>query len=619
MAATIYLIAWLWYELADQARAARILREVRREVEGFGSAFYAMIARLGRWMGFRGLLTRVEKGLIASTYRTVPMETRTAEAAKHYRFQQEYRVLGTLPGGGSTAKLFIVEPVTPRPDWPGSRFVLKYFDLRSGSRLDETMRESRSLQSARRIGAVLDYHTDGQAFYYVMPFFEGPTLAASVRSRFASLEPDQWLAERDARRLLGWYESLLQQLADFHQAGVVHKDVKPDNVIVVGSKAKLIDVGLLTDITSNFTLTTHGTEYYRDPEMVRLALAGTKVNEVDARRFDIYSAGAVLYYLIEGNFPACGPLSQFTRPVPFALQWIAAQAMADASKRYPSVEVMLADLQAFLKQAERGRMDEIKPADLPSFTGEFQPESFHRRPQPAGQPYWSVPPADTSKGRWIRGRQRPRRRRWFAGMFKLMVLALILVAIVQFAANVSHPQRVLVTNGPITVDGPGVRASVSAPPSLTMQQAMTEQLELWLRQTEMAYEAIRPAVPFDADALPIVVTANYLDTPGAFDRDATTQVYERLQALENPVICASDLRLPAGRLDEMTYADRLTPAMTAALRAAGQFEQDPLLLYVSLSSEQSARMALVSTLSRDECEIEWQLETSLYNLPAAWD
>ena len=96
--------------------------------------------------------------------------------------------------------------------------------------------------------------------------------------------------------------------------------------------------------------------------MVRLALAGVRVNEVDARRFDVYSAGAVLYFLIEGQFPACGPLSEFQRPVPFALQWMVAQAMADASKRYPSIEVMLADLEAFLARSKRGRMDEVKPA-----------------------------------------------------------------------------------------------------------------------------------------------------------------------------------------------------------------------------------------------------------------
>ena len=45
------------------------------------------------------------------------------------------------------------------------------------------------------------------------------------------------------------------------------------------------------------TLTTHGTEYFRDPEMVRLALKGVKVHQVDGAKFDIYAVGAVLFLL----------------------------------------------------------------------------------------------------------------------------------------------------------------------------------------------------------------------------------------------------------------------------------------------------------------------------------
>ena len=51
-----------------------------------------------------------------------------------------------------------------------------------------------------------------------------------------------------------------------------------------GQRAHLVDFGLLSRLRSAMTLTTHGTEYFRDPEMVRMALRGVKVHEVRAPR-----------------------------------------------------------------------------------------------------------------------------------------------------------------------------------------------------------------------------------------------------------------------------------------------------------------------------------------------
>jgi serine/threonine protein kinase len=611
LAACIYLVWVGWYSLTDRQRGKRLLREAQREVQGAGSAFYSFTGRFLRWLGFGGLLERVERGLVASTRPTMPMETQTAEAVKHYKFQENYRVLGSLPGGGSTAKLFIVEPTEPRPDWPGKRFVLKYFDLRSGSRLDETMRESRSLQSARRIGAVLDYHFDEQAFYYVMPFYEGPTLAASVQARFADLEPDQWLAEPDARRLLGWFRSLLRQLADFHRAGVVHKDVKPDNVIVVGDDVRLIDVGLLTEITSTFTLTTHGTEYYRDPEMVRLALSGAKVYEVDARRFDIYSAGALLYHMLEGSFPACGPLSQFTRPVPFALQWMSAQAMADASKRYSSIDQLLDDLEAFLRRSKRGRMDEVKPADLPSFDGQAQAEAYPPPPPPAPTPLpiYGQSTRPVRYPRWHR-RNRPRRRRFLRSALFLILMVVLLAALVN---AISRPPG----TGTMSI----VQDTVPEPPMLrvpakllTLQSALNQPIRSWLSQIEAAHEAASPGEDFDATGVPILVTANYLDTPGAFDAEATRLVCEHLD-LDYWFIPVEGLPIDPQTLKRAASVNHLTDELGEELRRAADLSESPMLLYVRLTGDESAQVALVSELARDETPIEWQLYTS----PSPWD
>ena len=110
----------------------------------------------------------------------------------------------------------------------------------------------------------------------------------------------------------------METLRAYHDGGLWHKDVKPENVIVHDGRAHLVDLGLVTPLRSAMTLTTHGTEYFRDPEMVRQALRGVKVHQVNGAKFDIYAAGAVLYFLIENDFPAHGALSRFTRKSPEA-------------------------------------------------------------------------------------------------------------------------------------------------------------------------------------------------------------------------------------------------------------------------------------------------------------
>ena len=84
--------------------------------------------------------------------------------------------------------------------------------------------------------------------------------------------------------------------------------------------------------------------------MVRMALKGVKVHQVDGAKFDVYAAGAVLYSVIENSFPAHGGLSQITRRCPDALRWVIRRAMTDYDKRYPSAGSMLADLN-YLRRA----------------------------------------------------------------------------------------------------------------------------------------------------------------------------------------------------------------------------------------------------------------------------
>jgi len=285
-----------------------------------------------------------------------------------YPFEDRYRIESQLGSGGSTARLFVVRRVDGnRPI--GDRMVLKYFDMGMGSRLEEVIRESRGMQVAKDMGIVLDHHLDQNHFYYVMPYYEGETLTRASARLHRHLTADEGLPEESVRICLSWMSELLRILDGYHRQGVIHKDVKPDNVIVTQGGVRLVDLGLLTPLASALTLTTHGTEYFRDPEMVKLAVQGKRVRDVEAVRFDIYSSGAVMYLLLDGSFPACGPLSRITRPVPMALSWITSRAMAEGEKRYPSVAAMRADLEAVIKKADQAGYDAIQVSALPSFSG----------------------------------------------------------------------------------------------------------------------------------------------------------------------------------------------------------------------------------------------------------
>ncbi len=287
-----------------------------------------------------------------------------------------WRVVGALAGGGSGGRLWLAEPLADkRRELSGAgrtcpdKVVIKSFSLEEGSTLPQIVRENRALAAARELGLVLEHELTASRFHYVMPFVPGEDLGA-VTARLHAQSGPAGLDDEPLRAALGFSADLLSTLDRFHRAGLWHKDVKPSNILVSDGRVHLVDLGLITPLASAMTLTTHGTEYFRDPEMVKLALKGVKVHEVDGVKFDVYGAGAVLYSMIENSFPVHGSLSQITRRCPEALRWIVRRAMADMANRYPSAQAMLADVRVVQAAADPFR---VRPAELPSLAGGQEP------------------------------------------------------------------------------------------------------------------------------------------------------------------------------------------------------------------------------------------------------
>jgi serine/threonine protein kinase len=285
-----------------------------------------------------------------------------------------YTIVGTLPSGGSGAKLYVAKSKKTN-----THVVIKNFDITSGSQLPQIVRESRAMEAAKKLGLVIEHQLNEERFWYAMPYHDGDHLGAVTNKIHHNKSK---LSESQLQTILSYQLTLLHTLKEYHTAGLWHKDVKPDNIIINGGHAYLVDLGLVTPLGSAMTLTTHGTEYFRDPELVRRAMRGVKVHQVDGSKFDVFGAGAVLYFMLENTFPAHGGLSDFSKESPECVRWIVRRAMADYDKRYNSIDEMLTDVSTVLGA---DKVSDVRPADLPSMGAE-PPKHTVRRTPPRSTP-----------------------------------------------------------------------------------------------------------------------------------------------------------------------------------------------------------------------------------------
>jgi len=150
---------------------------------------------------------------------------------------------------------------------------------------------------------ILPLHDSGEAngfLYYVMPYVEGE----SLRER---LSRSGELPIADAVRII---REIVDALAHAHEHGVVHRDLKPDNVMLSKRHALVMDFGVakaVSEASGNTQLTTAGvalgTPAYMAPEQ---ATADPQTDH----RADIYAVGALAYELLTGSPPFGGPNAQ---------------------------------------------------------------------------------------------------------------------------------------------------------------------------------------------------------------------------------------------------------------------------------------------------------------------
>ncbi|MFB8147371.1 Stk1 family PASTA domain-containing Ser/Thr kinase [Microbacterium sp. NPDC056003] len=164
---------------------------------------------------------------------------------------------------------------------------------------DDTVFQSRFIQEARAAARLADPHVvnvfdqgqDGDMAYLVMEYLPGITLRELLREQRRLTVP----------QAVSILDAILSGLAAAHRAGIVHRDVKPENVLLAeDGRIKIGDFGLARATTANTATGAQllGTIAYLAPELVTRGTA-------DARS-DIYALGIMLYEMLTGEQPYKG-------------------------------------------------------------------------------------------------------------------------------------------------------------------------------------------------------------------------------------------------------------------------------------------------------------------------
>ena len=222
-------------------------------------------------------------------------------------------------------------------------------------------RFQREAQAAARmthhnIVNLLDVGMEGDVRYLVMEYVPGPTLKQFIASR----------GKLDPRMAVGITIRILSALEHAHGKGIVHRDIKPQNILIDPSgMVKVGDFGIARMANAD-TLTQHdmvmGSVHYFSPEQASGGSADV--------RSDIYSVGVVLYEMLTGQVPFDGPdnvtiamkhinatpvpIEQLSPEVPPAIAHVCMVAMnKNPDHRYQSAREMAVEL----RMAMDGRMD----------------------------------------------------------------------------------------------------------------------------------------------------------------------------------------------------------------------------------------------------------------------
>ncbi|WP_420162222.1 serine/threonine-protein kinase [Nocardiopsis sp. CNT-189] len=247
-----------------------------------------------------------------------------------------YRLIGRL-GAGGQGTVYLAEPAQG-----GARVAIKCLSAESLDDSGVRQRFVREAETARKVAsfctaAVMAADFDAASPYIVSEYVEGPSLSQRIRQ-------DGPMTDGDLSRLA---VATATALVAIHEAGIVHRDFKPGNVLLGDGGARVIDFGIaqITEGAGTLTNSTIGTPAFMAPEQIAHGNA--------TAASDVFAWGAVLAFAATGTSPFQGSTIPNvlhnvlnTAPdlsaLPATLRPLVASALAkDPAARPNTVEVLM--------------------------------------------------------------------------------------------------------------------------------------------------------------------------------------------------------------------------------------------------------------------------------------
>jgi eukaryotic-like serine/threonine-protein kinase len=289
---------------------------------------------------------------------------------------------------------------------------------------------------------IFDVGEEDELHYLVMEYIEGQTLKKSIQDN-GPLSPEQ---------ALPIMQQIVSAIANAHHNGIVHRDVKPQNILMdLEGNAKITDFGIAMALSATAHTKTNsviGTVHYLSPEQARGRMA--------TKKSDIYSLGIVFYELLSGELPfsadtavaiALKHLQEETPSVkklfpsiPQSVENVILKAtMKDATYRYDSADEMYDDLLTVLSPERANEKkfeivfddDRTRAIPVVSETPKFENVEATKKIEPVKieQPPAPIAPKKRKKWPFIVG-----------GIF----IAVILVSILFLIPGVMSPKKAII-------------------------------------------------------------------------------------------------------------------------------------------------------------------------------
>jgi serine/threonine-protein kinase len=282
---------------------------------------------------------------VFGSYRLQVLQKEAFEAQQLGQYRLK-RLLGT----GGMGNVFLAEHVLLRR--PCAIKLIRAEQAGDPANLQRFEREVQAMATLTHWNTVevFDYgHADDGTFYYVMEYLPGQTLE-NLAAKHGPLPP---------ARAIHFLRQVCAALREAHGIGLLHRDVKPSNVIActrggLHDVAKLLDFGLVQDVglARDTRLTVQGTVLGSPPYLAPEQAAGK--DDLDARA-DLYGVGGVGYFLLTGQTPFVRdtamqmllahayetpvPLSQINPDVPADLEAVLLRCLSKRPEdRYPDAD-----------------------------------------------------------------------------------------------------------------------------------------------------------------------------------------------------------------------------------------------------------------------------------------